>query len=92
MFSYKDNKEIFKKFLQLSLLLSCFWTICGEVAVDDGCNHVKLSACHAQKIQSALPDAWPWMTAIFNVTNFEYLFSGALISKEHVITGEFNPE
>lgn len=74
---------------KIAFFLLCI-VISEKVAANEICTKIKLSAAHARDVQFALPDAWPWMAAIFGLASHKYLFSGSLISKEHVIIGKQN--
>lgn len=52
------------------------------------CEQKVIATGHVRNIVNSRPKAWPWVAAIFNVTSRDYLFSGSLISREHVIIGE----
>lgn len=52
------------------------------------CEQKKIATGHVRNIVDSRVKAWPWVTAIFNVTTRDYLFSGSLISREHVIIGK----
>lgn len=56
--------------------------------VDASCVQKLIATGHVRNIVNSQPKAWPWMAAIFNVTSRDYLFSGSLISREHVIIGK----
>jgi hypothetical protein len=52
------------------------------------CEQKKIATGHVRNIVDSRVKAWPWVTAIFNVTTRDYLFSGSLISREHVLIGK----
>lgn len=51
------------------------------------CVQKNIATGRVRNIVDSRPTAWPWIAAIFNSTTKEYLFSGGLISREHVIIG-----
>lgn len=68
-----------------------FLLLCATAGITNAletCQSMKLSAAHGDAVLNALPEAWPWIVAVFDSAKNEYLFSGSLISKEHVLIGK----
>lgn len=72
------------------LLLFVFLLLVLNVETSKVCDQKLIATGHVRNIVNSRPKAWPWVTAVFNITTKEYLFSGALISREHVLIGKEN--
>lgn len=74
----------------LRKLVPLLFLIVVVAKVDASCEQKLIATGHVRNIVNSQPNpkAWPWMTAIFNVTSRDYMFSGSLISREHVLIGK----
>lgn len=72
----------------LRKLVSLLFLIVVVAKVGASCEQKLIATGHVRNIVNSQPKAWPWMTAIFNVTSRDYMFSGSLISREHVLIGK----
>jgi secreted trypsin-like serine protease len=80
---------ISEKFLNFSVIVGSFLLFTNVVEAQE-CGNVKYVSGLIYGGTYAQRGQWPWLCAIHDTTSDEFFCGSTLISKKHVLTGEFN--
>lgn len=79
---------ILEKFLCLSAIIGSFLLFTNVTEAQE-CGNVKYTSELIYGGDYAKRGQWPWLCAIHDATSDEFFCGSTLISKKHVLTGEF---